>query len=168
MKFEIKNRWSGNIIFSIETDSWKLAVEAALKGEADLYGADLYGANLYGANLRGANLTEEQLTQFRDDIWAVLSGAPHEVEGLRQAIIDGKIDGSTYRGECACLVGTIANVAKKDCDSLPVIKPNSSRPAEKFFLLINKGDTPETSEWSKMALGWVDMWLGNMKSAFAK
>ena len=66
MKFEIKSRWSGSVIFSIETKSLKLAVEAAVKSGAnlsgaDLYGADLYGANLYGANLSGANLSGASL-----------------------------------------------------------------------------------------------------------
>ena len=181
MKFEIKKRFSGEVIFSIERESWKLAVEAAFKagadlrganlyganlGGADLYGANLYGADLYGANLYGADLSEEQMTQFRDDLWAVLSGAPVEVAGLRQAIIDGRIDGSTYSGDCACLVGTIANLKKTDTDHLDFIKPNSNRPAERFFMLINRGDKPDTSKWSEIALKWVDQWLHNMHSAF--
>ena len=41
MKFEIKNRFSGEIIFSIETDSWRLAVEAAVKSNTDLSGANI-------------------------------------------------------------------------------------------------------------------------------
>ena len=56
MKFEIKNRWPGSVIFSLETDSLKLTVEAAVKSRANLSRADLYGANLSGANLSGANL----------------------------------------------------------------------------------------------------------------
>ena len=58
MKFEIKSRFSGAIIFSIETDNFKLAVEAAIKSGADLYGADLSGANLSGADLSRANLSD--------------------------------------------------------------------------------------------------------------
>jgi hypothetical protein len=61
MLFEIKHRFSGSVLFSLETESLKLCVEAAVKDGAYLYGADLRGAdlrgaNLYGANLRGANL----------------------------------------------------------------------------------------------------------------
>ena len=56
MKFEVKSQWNGAVLFSIETDSWKLAVEAAIKSGADLSGANLRGADLYGANLRGADL----------------------------------------------------------------------------------------------------------------
>lgn len=163
MKFEIKNRFSGELIFSIETDSWKLAVEAAIKAKSNLS-----YANLSSANLRYADLRSGQLVQFRDDIWAVLSSQPLEVIGLRQALVDGKINGSSYEGECACLVGTIAKVANKKYDCLPVLKPNQSRPAEIFFMLINIGDVPEKSKWSKMAVEWIDEWSSNMQMAFGK
>src|SRR3990167_8710493 len=56
MKFEIKQRFTGKILFALETDSIKLCVEAAIKSGANLYGADLYRANLSGADLSGANL----------------------------------------------------------------------------------------------------------------
>ena len=56
MKFEIKSRWDSTVLFTAEAASLLLAVEAAAKAKADLYGANLRGANLYGANLRGANL----------------------------------------------------------------------------------------------------------------
>jgi hypothetical protein len=216
MKVEIKNRFSGELIFSIETDSWKLAIEAAIKAKSDLHSADLRYADLHSANLsyadlhsanlsyadlsyadlhsanlssadlrsadlhsadlsyadlsyadlHSANLSYGQLVQFRDDIWAVLCAQPLEVSGLRQALVDGKINGSSYEGECACLVGTIAKVAKKKYDCLPVLKPNQRRPAEIFFMLINIGDVPEKSKWAKMAIGWIDQWTENMKMAF--
>jgi hypothetical protein len=54
--FEIKHRFSGSVLFSLETGSLKLCVEAAAKGGADLSGANLRDANLGGANLGGADL----------------------------------------------------------------------------------------------------------------
>lgn len=56
MKFEIKNRFTGDLIFGLEIGSMKLCVEASLRSGADLYGANLRGANLSGADLYGANL----------------------------------------------------------------------------------------------------------------
>ena len=73
IKIEIKNRWTGNILFEYlsENNTIKKTVSEAIKSEADLYGAnlrranlcgadlcgaDLCGADLYGANLRRANL----------------------------------------------------------------------------------------------------------------
>ncbi len=56
MKIEIKHRYEGNVLFSFETDSMKVALEAGVKSGANLDGANLYGANLVRANLDGANL----------------------------------------------------------------------------------------------------------------
>ena len=62
MKFEIKNRFSGTLLFSIETETWKLAVEAAVKASADLRSANLSSANLSSADLRSANLSYADLS----------------------------------------------------------------------------------------------------------
>src|SRR5271157_5776816 len=56
MKLEIKNRWSGQIIYQDEAESFKALVIVAIKSGADLRGADLHGANLRGADLHGADL----------------------------------------------------------------------------------------------------------------
>ena len=56
MEFEIKNKWHGNILFTLETDSLKMALEAGVKQYADLKYANLECANLECANLGGANL----------------------------------------------------------------------------------------------------------------
>ena len=249
MKIDVKSWHTGSILFSIETDSLRLALEAAVKGDADLRdanlgdadlrdanlrganlgganlgdadlrdanlggadlgdanlrGADLRGANLRGADLRGANLRgadlrgadlgdanlrganlrgadlrgadlgdaknlpEEYLTICRDDLWAVLSAAPKEVEGLRKALLEGKVDGSHYQGECACLVGTIANLRGCFYEKMENLRPDSNRQSERFFLNISKGDTPDTNKFSKLAVDWIDQWLENMKGAFSK
>ena len=55
-KFEIKNRWTGEVVYSSSNTTYKDAVEEAVENEANLREADLRGANLYGADLRGANL----------------------------------------------------------------------------------------------------------------
>ena len=46
MKIEIKNRWTGTVIFACEAGSMKLAVKAAIEAKADLRWADLRGADL--------------------------------------------------------------------------------------------------------------------------
>ena len=56
MKFEIKSWLNGNLLFSVETESLKLALELAVKKGAYLKGADLTGADLKGADLKGADL----------------------------------------------------------------------------------------------------------------
>ena len=61
MKIEIKSRYDASVIFSFETGSIRLCLEAAIKSRADLSGADLYGANLSGADLSRANLSGADL-----------------------------------------------------------------------------------------------------------
>ncbi|NKE69840.1 pentapeptide repeat-containing protein [Candidatus Manganitrophus noduliformans] len=79
MKFEIKSRWDGSVLFSIETESWRLAVEAALKARANLRYADLRSANLRYADLRYANLSYANLRS------ADLSSADLSYADLRSA-----------------------------------------------------------------------------------
>ena len=155
MKVEIKSRWSSSILFAIEAGSFKAAVELAVKGGADLSWAELSGANLSGAYLSGAYLDE-----IKHDLWAVLTLQPREVLGLRQALIDGKVDGSTYDGGgCHCLVGTIADVAGRDYKELDRLKPDADRPTERWFLGIKPGDTPDSNQIAELALEWIDEWL---------
>ena len=85
MKFEIKNRWNSEIIFSLETESLKVCLETAIKSETNLYEADLRGANLRETNLRGANLRGANL--YGADLYeANLRGAD-----LYGADIDGEV-----------------------------------------------------------------------------
>jgi len=56
MKFEIKHKYSGNVLYQIETDTFSLAIEAAIKNNANLRSANLEFANLESANLRFADL----------------------------------------------------------------------------------------------------------------
>lgn len=73
IKIEIKNRWTGNILFEYlsENNTIKKTVSEAIKSEANLRRANLCGANLrranlcgadlYGADLRGADLRRANL-----------------------------------------------------------------------------------------------------------
>ncbi|MBB5664792.1 hypothetical protein GGE68_002989 [Rhizobium leguminosarum] len=70
MKFDILNRFSGEVQVSAEIDcdanalpsvKLGLAVKWAIKEKADLYGADLRSADLYGADLRSADLRSADL-----------------------------------------------------------------------------------------------------------
>ena len=155
--------------------------DANLRG-ANLTGADLTDANLTGANLTDANLTDANLTganltgadlagadldPIRDDLFAVLSAAPTEVKALITALKAGRVDGSTYEGGCACLIGTIANARGCEYTELgPILRANSARPIERFFLAIKKGDTPDTNDQCRLVLAWSETWLSRMQAAF--
>ena len=133
-------------------------VGARLDG-ARLDRASLVGASLVGASLVGARLGRASLDPIRDDVFAVLGSAPNEVLGLLRLLRDGKVDGSVYEGECACLVGSIANIRGVEYRELGDLRPDSTRAAERWFLAIRKGDTPDTSAVSRITVGWVERWL---------
>jgi hypothetical protein len=138
---------------------------ADLRG-ADLRDAVLSGADLSGADLRDAVLSGAVLSDQKNDFFDVLLRAPREVAGLRAALIAGRVDGSTYEGECACLVGTIAHVRGGQYNALGNgLAPNSSRPIERFFMSIRKGDTPETSQASAVVVGWLDEFVALLAAA---
>ena len=90
MKHEIKNRWTGEVLFSCEIPEGmesgmiaRHAVETAIAEGADLRGADLWGADLRGANLRGADLRGADL--WGADLW----GADLRDANLRGADLEG-------------------------------------------------------------------------------
>ena len=74
MKFEIKNRWNSELIFSIEADNWKIAIELAIKSSADLCSADLRYVDLRSADLRYVDLRSADL-RYADLRYADLSSA---------------------------------------------------------------------------------------------
>jgi uncharacterized protein YjbI with pentapeptide repeats len=127
---------------------------------ADLRGANLYGADLYGADLRGANLGGANLGEIKADFYAVLEKAPTEALGLLDALESGRINGSVYEGECACLVGTIANLRHEKYDKLSIdLQPSADRAAEKWFMAIGRGDTPANNPVSQVTVEWLQAWL---------
>lgn len=146
MLIEIKNRWTAAVIFSGEFDSLKFAVESAVK-----INTDLRGANLIGADLRA----------IRDDIFAVISAVPSEVQFLIDSMNAGKIDGSQYRGDCCCLVGTL----EKNCGKN--LEHNSRRISESWFTQFKSGMTPENNPNMKITRDWIQSWLDSMIAAFS-
>ena len=138
---------------------------ASLDG-ASLVGASLDRASLVGARLVGARLDRANLGPIKADLRMVLDAAPAEVAGLLQALRDGRVDGSTYQGECACLVGTIANVRGTSHTLLGArLRPDSSRPAERWFLSIERGHTPATNPVAAITERWIVEWQEDRAAA---
>ena len=146
-------------------------LDGANLGGANLDGANLDGANLDGANLKGAYLEGvylegaylegvylegANLSRIKYDFFGRLLTQKNETEALKQAIVEGKVNGSVYEGECCCFVGTIANALKCNYTNLPILKPDPNSPTERWFLGIKKGDAPETNQISKITLEWIE------------
>ena len=173
MNFQIRHRWNGSVLFEYELSaeivarnySFRLgfAVKKALETRANLIDADLTDANLTDADLTRARMTRADLEPFKQDMIAEILRLPNEIEALRAAMIEGRIDGSTYSGECACLAGTLAKARGYDHyngDDIDLgtltFHAVSFSPRERWFAMIRKGDTPETNQAAKIALGWLD------------
>ena len=97
MKFEIKHRLSGVVLFSLETESLKLCVEAADLARANLAGAYLAGADLARANLARAYLAAQLGTPNGWDAWTyyVKDGVQRVRVGCRDLTI---AEGRAYWG----------------------------------------------------------------------
>jgi len=104
LKFDILNRFSGNIQFIAEIDCDKnqsksfkvgLAVKWAMENGADLRGANLSDANLSDADLSGANLSGANLSDA-DLLGADLRGANLSYANLSDADLRGA-SGISYR-----------------------------------------------------------------------
>jgi hypothetical protein len=134
-------------------------VGARLVG-ASLDGASLDGASLDRASLVGASLVGARLDGIRSDFRSVLDKAPEEILGLLAAIRGGRVDGSCYEGSCACLLGTIANIRHCAYNQLKDLRPNSDRPAERWFLALRPGITPQNNEVARITERWILEWMG--------
>ena len=123
--------------------------------DADLRGADLRGADLRDANLRDANLRGANLRSFKADMWMTLMQSRAEVPALIAALKEGRVNGSQYGGECACLVGTLANAKAVDYHTM---EHDHDNPAERWFMMINKGDKPGDDTGGGFAAGKALEW----------
>ena len=122
VKFEIKNRWTGSVLFEYEKENNTLkdTVEKAIEEGAYLRGAYLEGANLRGADLRGAYLEGAYLRG------AYLEGANLRGADLRGAYLEGAnlrgayLEGAYLRGaylEGANLRGAYLYVSDNDINA---------------------------------------------------
>ena len=156
---EIKGRSDGAVLFAFEATDEQHASDKDMRHA--LEAAAIRRADLRDADLRGANLS-----RFRDDVWAVLSSAPAEASAVLAALQAGRVDGTVYLGDCACLVGTIAKARGCHHTALGVLKPDGLRLAETWFMQIRPGHTPANNGPTRLAAEWVGEWLASMRSAF--
>ncbi len=143
-----------------EPDGERANLSSANLSSADLRSANLRFANLRFANLSSADLSSADLSDIKEDFFKRLKIAKGEVVGLYDYIIRGKINGQAYTGDCACFVGTIANLRHEGYENLSIpLKPESSSLTEKWFLAIYKGDTPQSNQVSLITSQWCEEFM---------
>ena len=64
MKIEIKNKWTGEVIFAHDCDnnSVRVTVQAAIRAKVNLRGSDLRNSDLRGSDLSGSDLSYSNLS----------------------------------------------------------------------------------------------------------
>ena len=107
MMFEIKHRYSNEVLFSIEIGTLRLAVEAAIKSVANISGANLSGANLSRANLSGADLSGANL--YGANLYGYISIGPI---GSRYSYLWTRWEESGFMVRTGCFTGTLDEFKK--------------------------------------------------------
>jgi hypothetical protein len=113
---------------------------------------------------------EFDLAAVKQDLHKVLELAPWEAESVRLAVIQGKVDGRTYGGECCCVKGIIAQnlgIETSQINRFYGIMPDAHSPMEEFLYNIVPGDTPETSAYSKFILDCLDEFIAEQAALSA-
>ena len=151
----------GTLLFELEKEdnTIKETLVQAVKDGADLRGADL------------KNLPEDFINQCSRDMLFIFEHLKSELPFLREKLLAGKVNGTQYEGECACLIGTLANGdggIEKVCSAIPFYKKGTHNPGEQWFLNIKEGDTPKNNEFAKHVLMLIDMVLEKPKLAHKK
>jgi len=125
MKHTIRNRWTGNEIFSADCETMRACVERAVASSADLSSADLYGtnlsrANLYRANLSSANLSRANLSRakgldpYRADALRLLEFQIGKVRAFKLVDADGRSP-TRRTGKITYVPGeTVSAIANED------------------------------------------------------
>jgi uncharacterized protein YjbI with pentapeptide repeats len=144
--------------------AWADLTDSNLAGTI-IVGAKLTEVDFTGCNLTGCDLKTANLEPIKTDFIQAILKLPAEIPNLREKFIEGKINGSTYEGQCACLAGTIANNLGIKTDKLekkfnyPV---DSESPRERFCLAVRPGDTPENNQIAALFVQWIDEALDNI------
>jgi hypothetical protein len=127
---------------------------------SQFYNSQFDNSQFYNSQFDSASINNLKasgaLEPVRFDFFGRLLVLKNEVAFLKQALIEGRVDGSTYTKECSCFMGTAARAKKCSHTELPGIKPDASSDTERWFMGISKGDTPENSEIVKLTLEWIE------------
>jgi hypothetical protein len=115
---------------------------------------------------------QEQLAPVKEDFFSILDKAPWEAYAVRQAVVEGKIDGSTYgKSECCCIKGIIARNMGMEILSFSTGQKFSATygidlevlgndsPLEKYIRFIKPGHAPENNKKCQQLLDWLDEFI---------
>lgn len=105
------------------------------------------------------------LDRVKKDLFEILEKAPWEAYAVRQAIKQGKIDGTRYGGECCCIKGIIANNSGLGATDDFVtaygitLDGYGYSPVENYVRDIYPGMNPGNNEKCRQLLTWLDEFI---------
>jgi hypothetical protein len=93
--------------------------------------------------------------EARADLFRVLRLNREHIPFLLEALEAGRVDGSKYHKECACVYGTLRNARglRTVCD-VPGFEMGLT-PIERWALDIKPGHTPDNSETVRQTVQWI-------------
>lgn len=114
-----------------------------------------------GADLRGAKNCQEtsRANMCRQNLLYIFNYLPNEVEWLKDKLLKWEIDGTQYKWECCCLIGSLWD--DEACNIIPFYEKWLHNYWEQLFYQIRQWDTPENNEFSKLAIEMCDLFIGN-------
>jgi Family of unknown function (DUF5758)/Pentapeptide repeats (8 copies) len=121
MKFEIKDRFTGKVIYQDEAESFAALVSAAVKAKANLQSADLRSANLQFANLQFANLQFANL-QFANLQFANLQSADLQSADLRSADLQSAKNSEVAQAQTLIVPQEGTFVGWKKCKNSVIVR----------------------------------------------
>jgi hypothetical protein len=157
MSIEIKNKWTGAVIRTVDADT--------LRG-ADLTDANLWGANLTGADLTGADLTGADLTgakRYMDGDTAITLRGPRPILqlgplGSRDGYMMALITSAGVSVECGCFRGTVADFRAAVKES----HADNPRHRDEYLAVIRM-----INAWAKVELKYIAAWESQNGAASA-
>jgi hypothetical protein len=111
--------------------------------------------------------TPKETEDAKNHVFEILDSAGH-ARAVLQALREGRINGVSYYGQCACLLGTIANAGYggdlRGVTEAIGLNVDETSPAEDWFINIDLGDTPATNPAAKIAEEWLVEWISNKEN----
>ena len=128
--------------------------------------SDLLSAGYSASALRRAGYSASDVlsleTSCKEDVQAKAKKMDRdEAAFVAQQLRLGLLDGSTYGAvdSCGCFLGTAARAAGKTVSEycqFHGIKKDGSSPAEKWFMDVSIGDTPENNYAAQKGVEWIE------------
>ena len=149
-KIQIKS-YLGEVLFEHESEgnTIKSTLVEAVKSRVDLRGANL------------KKLPVDFINQCSRDMLFIFQQLKDELPAFKEKLLAGKVNGSQYEGDCACLLGTFAKVKKekvdKVCKVIPFYEKGTHNMGEAWFLNIKEGDTPKSNGFANHVLKLIEM-----------